>query len=145
MIRRPPRSTLFPYTTLFRSDLERRQPPRGRGVAHVDERRPVRRVHVGDERDVAADHHLPATRAIEVADLSDSDAVAHDRGGREPGAPGLGTTDVAPEASMASISASPYPASRSTSRLCSPSRGGRRRISPGVRLYVVGIAGKRSV
>src|SRR2546426_8191651 len=28
MIRRPPRSTLFPYTTLFRS--RRRQPPRGR-------------------------------------------------------------------------------------------------------------------
>src|SRR3989442_9147249 len=25
MIRRPPRSTLFPYTTLFRSDLERYQ------------------------------------------------------------------------------------------------------------------------
>src|SRR2546423_11176529 len=25
MIRRPPRSTLFPYTTLFRSDLGRRQ------------------------------------------------------------------------------------------------------------------------
>src|SRR3712207_7441603 len=24
MIRRPPRSTLFPYTTLFRSDLDRR-------------------------------------------------------------------------------------------------------------------------
>src|SRR5258707_11057885 len=24
MIRRPPRSTLFPYTTLFRSELERR-------------------------------------------------------------------------------------------------------------------------
>src|SRR3712207_8270851 len=24
MIRRPPRSTLFPYTTLFRSDVERR-------------------------------------------------------------------------------------------------------------------------
>src|SRR2546423_8929062 len=32
MIRRPPRSTLFPYTTLFRSD--RRQPvPRSRGRA----------------------------------------------------------------------------------------------------------------
>src|SRR3712207_6888841 len=33
MIRRPPRSTLFPYTTLFRSDGERQQPrgddPRG--------------------------------------------------------------------------------------------------------------------
>src|SRR5256885_9982527 len=26
MIRRPPRSTLFPYTTLFRSRLPRRQP-----------------------------------------------------------------------------------------------------------------------
>src|SRR2546425_5990567 len=25
MIRRPPRSTLFPYTTLFRSDLERQR------------------------------------------------------------------------------------------------------------------------
>src|SRR3712207_6961446 len=27
MIRRPPRSTLFPYTTLFRSPLPRRLPP----------------------------------------------------------------------------------------------------------------------
>src|SRR3989442_6820876 len=31
MIRRPPRSTLFPYTTLFRS-LERRRPEGGGGV-----------------------------------------------------------------------------------------------------------------
>src|SRR2546422_2110675 len=36
MIRRPPRSTLFPYTTLFRSDehqvvgVQRERPPRGR-------------------------------------------------------------------------------------------------------------------
>src|SRR2546430_12840596 len=29
MIRRPPRSTLFPYTTLFRSLLEQPQPPLG--------------------------------------------------------------------------------------------------------------------
>src|SRR2546430_12997586 len=28
MIRRPPRSTLFPYTTLFRSQQQRSQPPR---------------------------------------------------------------------------------------------------------------------
>src|SRR5215469_18078262 len=42
MIRRPPRSTLFPYTTLFRSrpgrPIQRRYrqhvPPAGRGVAH---------------------------------------------------------------------------------------------------------------
>src|SRR2546430_14605172 len=37
MIRRPPRSTLFPYTTLFRSsDLEERQPVRGRRAAAHD-------------------------------------------------------------------------------------------------------------
>src|SRR5688572_32007175 len=46
MIRRPPRSTLFPYTTLFRSrDRAARCP------AHVPDRPPVRR-HVGArERD----------------------------------------------------------------------------------------------
>src|SRR3712207_9123763 len=39
MIRRPPRSTLFPYTTLFRSArlLRRRRPPGGDGP---DTRRP---------------------------------------------------------------------------------------------------------
>src|SRR2546427_4637850 len=31
MIRRPPRSTLFPYTTLFRSGTCRARPPPGRG------------------------------------------------------------------------------------------------------------------
>src|SRR5438034_7006394 len=30
MLRRPPRSTLFPYTTLFRSRVERDLPPRRR-------------------------------------------------------------------------------------------------------------------
>src|SRR3712207_6947083 len=34
MIRRPPRSTLFPYTTLFRSPLDRR-PGQGRGPARA--------------------------------------------------------------------------------------------------------------
>src|SRR2546430_11510082 len=36
MIRRPPRSTLFPYTTLFRSTERRcgRQPRRGEGTEH---------------------------------------------------------------------------------------------------------------
>src|SRR3989454_9941789 len=45
MIRRPPRSTLFPYTTLFRSQV----------VGHV-------RVHRRDARDVDHDH-LRAVRA----------------------------------------------------------------------------------
>src|SRR2546421_5076294 len=33
MIRRPPRSTLFPYTTLFRSSGQKRAPGRGRTAA----------------------------------------------------------------------------------------------------------------
>src|SRR5258706_9954877 len=41
MIRRPPRSTLFPYTTLFRSLLETHAPDVGPGITaavHVDGR-----------------------------------------------------------------------------------------------------------
>src|SRR3712207_8320092 len=43
MIRRPPRSTLFPYTTLFRSDLG--VDP----VAHADDERHEQREHREDE------------------------------------------------------------------------------------------------
>src|SRR2546422_5764524 len=39
MIRRPPRSTLFPYTTLFRSQLEDRRLARGAGT--LERRREV--------------------------------------------------------------------------------------------------------
>src|SRR2546426_3195273 len=39
MIRRPPRSTLFPYTTLFRSDLPLRDGPAGHGEPRVGEQR----------------------------------------------------------------------------------------------------------
>src|SRR3712207_7262396 len=39
MIRRPPRSTLFPYTTLFRSGVDRGGnallPPRGHDLSHL--------------------------------------------------------------------------------------------------------------
>src|SRR2546430_4088117 len=42
MIRRPPRSTLFPYTTLFRSGR-----PRGAGGPDPRHRRSARRVHEG--------------------------------------------------------------------------------------------------
>src|SRR3989442_7821430 len=54
MIRRPPRSTLFPYTTLFRSHVERpeeRVARAGRVEAHlVDELLEDERV-VGEQRD----------------------------------------------------------------------------------------------
>src|SRR2546430_7235049 len=55
MIRRPPRSTLFPYTTLFRSALERhaddhRIEGRGQGLAHLS---PGEGHLLGLEREVA--------------------------------------------------------------------------------------------
>src|SRR3712207_7116646 len=58
MIRRPPRSTLFPYTTLFRSILD----PFGVGDDHA----------AGVGQDVRHDHHPPLAE----------DAVG--RGGRRP-------------------------------------------------------------
>src|SRR2546430_9191881 len=51
MIRRPPRSPLFPYTTLFRSRAPAPHPPRGvRDVAelHVGELPEPERVHAED-------------------------------------------------------------------------------------------------
>src|SRR2546427_7932006 len=42
MIRRPPRSTLFPYTTLFRSPQQ--EPAPGRAVCHAQLRRRACRV-----------------------------------------------------------------------------------------------------
>src|SRR3712207_8299159 len=48
MIRRPPRSTLFPYTTLFRSErLERRGAVDARGLLHL--RRDAREERREDE------------------------------------------------------------------------------------------------
>src|SRR6476620_4920347 len=47
MIRRPPRSTLFPYTTLFRSNARQ---PRGH-------RRPARRTSVGPAERVRSEEH----------------------------------------------------------------------------------------
>src|SRR2546425_4578983 len=50
MIRRPPRSTLFPYTTLFRSLARRRRAGRLRGAA------PARRRRVRDETPRSEEH-----------------------------------------------------------------------------------------
>src|SRR3989449_2668312 len=61
MIRRPPRSTLFPYTTLFRS-----------GPATVHERAVARLEAVSPDRDVGewAREHLPLARDL-VRDLGE--------------------------------------------------------------------------
>src|SRR3712207_7328167 len=45
MIRRPPRSTLFPYTTLFRSPARRRPVLRGRHPGEQPVRQGRRRLH----------------------------------------------------------------------------------------------------
>src|SRR3712207_8995588 len=54
MIRRPPRSTLFPYTTLFRSGLLRRL----RAEGHGDDLAPVRDgpVHPGQDTPRSEEH-----------------------------------------------------------------------------------------
>src|SRR3712207_8714500 len=59
MIRRPPRSTLFPYTTLFRSRLRRRRS----GIRLVEEHLPL---EVGGLNEVT------------VADAEEADAGAHE-------------------------------------------------------------------
>src|SRR2546426_8438936 len=60
MIRRPPRSTLFPYTTLFRSRVRRRELAEGSVPECRGEGIEVERRHAGD-------HHLlsrePAVRS----------------------------------------------------------------------------------
>src|SRR2546426_2033405 len=51
MIRRPPRSTLFPYTTLFRSEIEQAAPEQhGRGAHGASRRRGRERLRVDPER-----------------------------------------------------------------------------------------------
>src|SRR2546430_10098182 len=61
MIRRPPRSTLFPYTTLFRS-LPPIHPLATIGVPALDERRGTNREQVvpGSEELVRRDQRQPA-------------------------------------------------------------------------------------
>src|SRR5260370_25545989 len=48
MIRRPPRSTLFPYTTLFRSEACGGHSAAGKGPGLVPQRKCRCRVHPGD-------------------------------------------------------------------------------------------------
>src|SRR2546427_7051306 len=52
MIRRPPRSTLFPYTTLFRSVVDRQQgPQKNRDRQQEEDRFPVEPSHCRSPRE----------------------------------------------------------------------------------------------
>src|SRR5256886_17430731 len=109
MIRRPPRSTLFPYTTLFRSDVgvDRRQ-----GLAHVATvgravpRLPVVRIHRepdGPEVPLEERGHRPVRlqRLVDRGIRADLDAAARGRRGA-PGTrpePPPGALPVVPRAS----------------------------------------------
>src|SRR2546430_10147221 len=68
MIRRPPRSTLFPYTTLFRSHVAERA--RLRAVAVHRERLAPQRLHdeVGHDPAVVGSH----ARAVRIEDPHDA-------------------------------------------------------------------------
>src|SRR3712207_7021919 len=77
MIRRPPRSTLFPYTTLFRSD---RDPRPGEAEPEVDEsghERPRRRQQQEDERR----RHVAR---VEAAQAEGEELVVQAEPGQEP-------------------------------------------------------------
>src|SRR2546430_6050147 len=73
MIRRPPRSTLFPYTTLFRSVRRRVQRAarapgrdglsRGRALGHEGAEEPLRRERLRQEA-VEAEGHRPRARRL---------------------------------------------------------------------------------
>src|SRR5687768_18361646 len=64
MIRRPPRSTLFPYTTLFRSSLSRQAQRRACADVHCQELHLVPRV----ARFATLDHAVRTDRSCRQAD-----------------------------------------------------------------------------
>src|SRR3712207_8169246 len=66
MIRRPPRSTLFPYTTLFRSDRSDRDPDADGA------RRPADDGSDTHAREEHAEEHAAGAERIERASLCDS-------------------------------------------------------------------------
>src|SRR5690348_17559134 len=74
MIRRPPRSTLFPYTTLFRSGVRREKLSAGSPTAHgeVHLRRHEhldRQNREGTDDRRAAQHHEPARSEEHTSEL----------------------------------------------------------------------------
>src|SRR3712207_7103887 len=70
MIRRPPRSTLFPYTTLFRSDGgQGRRPVEVVDVDRRLEALPLRR-HLQEGPDLRADAGHPSGHGLAVVELA---------------------------------------------------------------------------
>src|SRR3712207_8066687 len=78
MIRRPPRSTLFPYTTLFRSSGDRAaeecSPPQRSGTTHALDAGDVERGQPDHLRDDAAAHGERPVRDRKSTRLNSSHA-----------------------------------------------------------------------
>src|SRR3712207_8161492 len=70
MIRRPPRSTLFPYTTLFRSELgdDRRAAP---AVLVAAQQREDEQEEAADERGLAGPVDPPRVRVTRLLDVAE--------------------------------------------------------------------------
>src|SRR5256885_3666601 len=67
MIRRPPRSTLFPYTTLFRSEVVRRRRPLRRRRAMPDALRDLSHRHAA-RREILHERRMHARLALEAVE-----------------------------------------------------------------------------
>src|SRR3712207_4228207 len=82
MIRRPPRSTLFPYTTLFRSghDPVAHRPLVGNAVVHLLAGQPRGGAEADDPRDVLGAAPQPPLLPSAEEDGFERDAVAHVEG-----------------------------------------------------------------
>src|SRR5256885_12452305 len=93
MIRRPPRSTLFPYTTLFRSELDAR--PRVRPGHRPDPRRPGPAVpDLQDRKSTRLNSsHLVISYAVFCLKKKNKDNPSYDVGSVD--SPILSTTPVA--------------------------------------------------
>src|SRR2546430_7753775 len=78
MIRRPPRSTLFPYTTLFRSDSHSLVVLAGRGIPfRTDDFLAAHGSRLGHGDDEQADRRVPGTGAAGIlTDISHAPPVA---------------------------------------------------------------------
>src|SRR2546421_9024867 len=96
MIRRPPRSTLFPYTTLFRSRFRARQEWLEDRALHVQQDIMTRRIRVGiiganPDRGWGAEAHIPALQSLpddfEITALSTSRRESADAAGKRFGVP----------------------------------------------------------
>src|SRR2546422_2488279 len=98
MIRRPPRSTLFPYTTLFRSPDALRGPEGGIAVRWTSHRGMARLVGALGEPVTSTSANLPGSTPAPGAEAIARDFAPAVEAGALPGVGGGGLGDSSPSA-----------------------------------------------